>query len=88
MKPRVIMADEPTGNLDFTTGNEVLELIWSRCAEAGETAIIATHDARAAAFADRVLVMRDGQIIETIDLGRRTDHSATPLISRLAQLGL
>ena len=88
MKPRVIMADEPTGNLDFTTGNEVLELLWSRCAEAGETALIATHDARAAAFADRVLVMRDGKIIETVELGRRTDHHATPLISRLAQLGL
>ena len=88
MKPTVIIADEPTGNLDFTTGNEVLELLWSRCAEDGETAIIATHDARAAAYADRVLVMRDGRIIETVELGRRTDHSAAPLISRLAQLGL
>jgi putative ABC transport system ATP-binding protein len=88
MKPIVIMADEPTGNLDFTTGNEVLELLWSRCADDGETAIIATHDARAAAYADRVLVMRDGRIIETIELGRRKDHNAAPLISRLAQLGL
>jgi putative ABC transport system ATP-binding protein len=88
MKPAVIIGDEPTGNLDFTTGNEVLELIWSRCAEDGETAIIATHDARAAAYADRVLFMRDGRVVETIDLGRRKDHSAAPLITRLAQLGL
>ncbi|MGI8609536.1 MAG: ABC transporter ATP-binding protein [Candidatus Dormibacteria bacterium] len=88
MDPAVIIADEPTGNLDFTTGNEVLELLWSRCHEHGQTAILATHDARAAAFADRVMVMRDGRIIETIELGRREDHSAAPLISRLAQLGL
>ena len=88
MDPAVIIADEPTGNLDFTTGNEVLELLWARCHEHGQTAILATHDARAAAFADRVLVMRDGRIIETIELGRREDHSAAPLISRLAQLGL
>ena len=88
MEPAVIIADEPTGNLDFTTGNEVLELLWGRCQEHGQTAILATHDARAAAFADRVLVMRDGRIIETIEFGRREDHSAAPLIARLAQLGL
>jgi len=88
MEPDVIIADEPTGNLDFTTGNEVLELLWSRCQEQGQTAILATHDARAAAFADRVLVMQDGRIKETIELGRRENHSAAPLIARLAQLGL
>ena len=88
MNPAVIIADEPTGNLDYTTGKEVLDLLWGRCQDHGQTAILATHDARAAAYADRVLVMRDGRIIETIDLGRREDHNAAPLISRLAQLGL
>ncbi|GAC1327421.1 MAG: ABC transporter ATP-binding protein [Candidatus Dormibacteria bacterium] len=88
MEPAVIIADEPTGNLDYTTGKEVLDLLWSRCQEHGQTAILATHDARAAAYADRVLVMRDGKIIDTINLGRREDHNAAPLISRLAQLGL
>ncbi|MFN2463632.1 MAG: ABC transporter ATP-binding protein [Candidatus Dormibacteria bacterium] len=88
MEPAVIIADEPTGNLDYTTGKEVLDLLWSRSQDHGQTVILATHDARAAAYADRVLVMRDGRIIETIDLGRREDHNATPLIFRLAQLGL
>src|ERR1700737_1051531 len=87
-KPAIVMADEPTGNLDFNAGNDVLELIWSRCDQEGQTAILATHDAHAAAYADRVLVMRDGRIIETFELGRRLDHNAAPLISRLAQLGL
>ena len=87
-QPAIVIADEPTGNLDFNTGNDVLELIWSHCVNEGQTAILATHDARAAAYADRVLVMRDGRIFDTIDLGRRQDHSAAPLIARLAQLGL
>jgi putative ABC transport system ATP-binding protein len=86
--PAIIIADEPTGNLDYNTGNDVLELIWSRCAKDGQTAVLATHDARAAAYADRVIVMRDGRIIDTIVLGRRQDHNAAPLIARLAQLGL
>jgi putative ABC transport system ATP-binding protein len=87
-RPEIVIADEPTGNLDFKTGNDVLELIWSRCAEDGQTAVLATHDVRAAAYADRVLVMLDGKLIDTINLGRRQDHNAAPLIARLAQLGL
>jgi putative ABC transport system ATP-binding protein len=87
-RPAIVIADEPTGNLDFNTGHDVLQLIWSRCAQEGQTAVLATHDARAAAYADRVLLMRDGRIIETVELGRRQDHNATPLIARLAQLGL
>jgi putative ABC transport system ATP-binding protein len=86
-QPAIVIADEPTGNLDFNTGNDVLELIWSHCVNQGQTAILATHDARAAAYADRVMVMKDGRIVDTIELDRR-DHSAAPLIARLAQLGL
>src|SRR5258708_27533467 len=86
-QPAIVIADEPTGNLDFNTGNDVLELIWSHCVNQGQTAILATHDARAAAYADRVVVMKDGKIVDSIDLDRQ-DHSAAPRISRLAQLGL
>src|SRR3984893_3637143 len=68
-KPAIVMADEPTGNLDFNTGNDVRDWIWPRCAHEGQPAIPAPHDARAAAYADRVLVMRDGRIIETFELG-------------------
>ena len=88
MKPAILIADEPTGNLDYTTGGDVLELIWSRSQVDGQSAVIATHDARAAAYADRVLVMRDGRLVESVELGRRQEHGAAPLISRLAQLGL
>ena len=47
-----------------------------------------THDAKAAAYADRVLVVGDGRIQDEIVLGRRDDHAAAPLIARLAQVGL
>ena len=60
----------------------------ARATRAGRPIVLVTHDARAAAYADRVLVIGDGQIRDEIELGRRADHSAAPLIARLAQLGL
>ncbi len=87
-RPSVLLADEPTGNLDYTNSGELLDALWRSCAEAGQTIVLVTHDARAAAYADRVLVIGDGRIQEEIELGRRADHSAAPLIARLAQVGL
>jgi putative ABC transport system ATP-binding protein len=87
-EPAILLADEPTGNLDFTTGSEILDLLWDSCNGLGQTIVLVTHDARAAAYADRVLVVRDGEILDEIKLGRRTDHEAAPLIARLAALGL
>jgi putative ABC transport system ATP-binding protein len=87
-RPAILLADEPTGNLDYATGQEILEALWRACEERGQTTVLVTHDAKAAAYADRVLVVRDGRIEEEILLGRRHDHGAGPLISRLSQLGL
>jgi putative ABC transport system ATP-binding protein len=87
-RPALLFADEPTGNLDYTTGAEILGALKRSCVERGQTIVLVTHDAKAAAYADRVLVVGDGQIRETIELGRRDTHEATPLIARLAQLGL
>jgi putative ABC transport system ATP-binding protein len=87
-RPALLFADEPTGNLDYTTGTEILEALWRSCVERHQTIVLVTHDSKAAAYADRVLVIGDGQIRETIELGRRADHDATALIGRLAQLGL
>jgi putative ABC transport system ATP-binding protein len=86
-RPAILFADEPTGNLDFATGTEVLEYLYRSCAERAQTVVLVTHDAKAAAYADRVLFMRDGRVLEEIALGRRTDHPAGPLIERLAPLG-
>lgn len=87
-RPALLLADEPTGNLDFRTGLGILDALWRTCVERGQTIVLVTHDAKAAAFADRVLVVGDGQIQDEISLGRREDHAAAPLIERLARLGL
>jgi putative ABC transport system ATP-binding protein len=87
-RPAILLADEPTGNLDYATGGEILDELWRSCDEMGQTIVLVTHDARAAAHADRVLVVGDGRIRDEIELGRRTNRDAGPLIARLAQLGL
>ena len=87
-RPAILFADEPTGNLDYTTGGEILDALWRSCSERRQTVVLVTHDSKAAAYADRVCVVRDGSILEEIHLGRRPDHNATLLIARLAQLGL
>jgi putative ABC transport system ATP-binding protein len=87
-RPALLLADEPTGNLDYATGSEILDMLWRECDERGQTVVLVTHDAKAAAYADRILVLRDGALLDEIVLGRRADHAAAPLIARLAGLGL
>ncbi len=87
-RPAILLADEPTGNLDYTTGGEILDALWRSCVERRQTIVLVTHDSKAAAYADRVCFVQDGRILEEIPLGRRDDHSTTPLVARLAQLGL
>jgi len=62
-RPAVIFADEPTGNLDSTTSGEILKLLREAVDAYGQTTVMVTHDARAAASADRVLFLADGLIV-------------------------
>jgi putative ABC transport system ATP-binding protein len=71
-RPSVMFADEPTGNLDSTTSGEILALLRDSVDTLGQTTVMVTHDAHAAAIADRVLFLADGMIVE--DLGRSTAH--------------
>ncbi len=64
--PRLVLADEPTGNLDTTTGNSILELLRSISRERQTTILMATHSAEAAAFADVVVHLRDGRIEQIV----------------------
>jgi len=61
-RPRLIFADEPTGNLDVSTGHDIIELMFARRAEAGATLIIITHDPELAARCDRIVTIADGLI--------------------------
>jgi putative ABC transport system ATP-binding protein len=63
VEPRVVLADEPTGNLDSATGREIIDFLAGLAAEHGSTVIVATHDSELASRAPRRLVMRDGRLV-------------------------
>jgi putative ABC transport system ATP-binding protein len=71
-RPTVMFADEPTGNLDSTTSGEILGLLRRSVDDLGQTTVMVTHDAHAAAIADRVLFLADGHIVR--DIGRSSAH--------------
>lgn len=64
-QPAVVLADEPTGDLDTVTGNEVMKILWEMSRQEKTTVIVATHDPAIIKMADRVLEMRDGRIIDS-----------------------
>ncbi len=65
-RPTVVFADEPTGNLDSTSGAEVLELLRRTVDEHGQTVVMVTHDPVAAAYTDRVLFLADGRVVDEL----------------------
>ena len=65
-RPEVVFADEPTGNLDSTSGAEVLGFLQRSAQEFGQTVVMVTHDANAASYADRVIFLADGRIVSEL----------------------
>ncbi|MEV0801631.1 ABC transporter ATP-binding protein [Kribbella sp. NPDC050281] len=80
-RPTVVFADEPTGNLDSRTSGEILALMRGSVDEYGQTTVMVTHDARAAAMADRVLYLADGEIVK--ETGRSSQHEILQIIDTL-----
>jgi putative ABC transport system ATP-binding protein len=80
-RPAVLFADEPTGNLDSTTSGEILNLLRAMVTTHGQTMVMVTHDANAAAMADRVLFLADGQIVR--DQGR---SEASEVLAAMAEV--
>ena len=64
-QPAILLADEPTGNLDTKTGNAIMRLLRESARELNQAIVMVTHDPKAAAFADRVVFLRDGRVVET-----------------------
>ncbi len=81
-RPTIVFADEPTGNLDSTTSGEILELMRSSVDTYGQTTVMVTHDARAAAIADRILFLDDGLIVK--ELGRSDAHEVISILEDIA----
>jgi len=81
-RPRIIFADEPTGNLDSRTGTEILKFMRRAVSEFGQTIVMVTHDAVAASYADRVVFLADGRIVDEM-----TEPSADRVLDRMKSLG-
>jgi putative ABC transport system ATP-binding protein len=72
-RPTILFADEPTGNLDSKTGGEILELLRASVDSYGQTTVMVTHEARAAAIADRILFLADGLIVRELQDASQAD---------------
>ena len=69
-QPAILLADEPTGNLDTKTGTAIMKLLQRSCEELNQTVIVVTHDPKAAAYATRIIFLRDGDIVEELNPGK------------------
>jgi putative ABC transport system ATP-binding protein len=81
-RPQIIFADEPTGNLDSKTGNEILTFMRAAVDELRQTIVMVTHDPNAAGYADRVIFLVDGQIVDEMP-----NPTAASVLDKMKQLG-
>jgi putative ABC transport system ATP-binding protein len=81
-QPAIIFADEPTGNLDSRTGAEILDFMRRAVRELGQSIVMVTHDAVAASYADRVVFLADGRIVDELD-----DPTADAVLDHMKNLG-
>jgi putative ABC transport system ATP-binding protein len=72
-RPTVVFADEPTGNLDSTSSAEILDLLRTSVEAYGQTTVMVTHDAQAAAMADQVFFLADGRIVQQLPRSNRSE---------------
>ena len=81
-RPDIIFADEPTGNLDSRTGAEILAFMRQAVREFGQSIVMVTHDPLAASYADRIVFLADGKIVDTMD-----EPTSARIIDRIKTLG-
>jgi putative ABC transport system ATP-binding protein len=85
--PKIVLADEPTGNLDSKSGTVVLELLRQACKDLSATVVMVTHDPRAASYADRVVFLRDGRVVRELSPSDE-GHSPQEIMDVMAELEL
>jgi putative ABC transport system ATP-binding protein len=81
-RPNIIFADEPTGNLDSTTGTEILSFMRRAVTDLGQTIVMVTHDPVAAAYADRIIFLADGKVVDEM-----REPTAAKVLDRMKSLG-
>jgi putative ABC transport system ATP-binding protein len=85
-EPAIVLADEPTGNLDSRSGDAILGLLRRLCDELSQTIVMVTHDPKAASYADRIVFLNDGRVIDEMKLDGGKD--AADILARLTELEL
>lgn len=81
-RPKIIFADEPTGNLDSRSGAEILAFMRHAVSDLGQTIVMVTHDPVAAAYADRVVFLADGKVVDEV-----TSPTSEQVLDRMKKLG-
>jgi putative ABC transport system ATP-binding protein len=84
-RPEIVLADEPTGNLDTQSGASILKLLQHTCNELGATIVMVTHDPRAASYAQKIIFLRDGEIVKTL-LGGDGDATLLNIMAEMTAL--
>jgi putative ABC transport system ATP-binding protein len=86
-EPSVILADEPTGNLDTRSGDEIAGLLRDVSKKYGRTIIMVTHDPRIAAYADRIVFLKDGKVVDETLLERKDSNNASKVAAKVKEVG-
>jgi putative ABC transport system ATP-binding protein len=86
-EPELILADEPTGNLDTKSSDEIASLLRDVSKQYGRTVVMVTHDPRIAAYADRIIFLKDGKIVDETLLERKNGKNADVVVEKMKALG-
>jgi len=86
-EPTLILADEPTGNLDTRSGDEIARLMREVAKKYGRTVVMVTHDPRIAAYSDRIVFLKDGKIVDETTLSRPNSENAAAVAQKIHSIG-
>lgn len=86
-EPSLILADEPTGNLDTRSGDEIASLLREVAKKYGRTVIMVTHDPRIAAYADRIIFLKDGKVVDETVLERKNSSNTATVERKIKEIG-
>jgi len=86
-EPSLILADEPTGNLDTRSGEEIASLLRDVARKYGRTVVMVTHDPRIAAYADRIVFLKDGKIVDETVLERKNGGNDAVVAQKIKEIG-
>jgi putative ABC transport system ATP-binding protein len=86
-EPALILADEPTGNVDTRAGDEIAGLLRQVAKEYGRTVVMVTHDPRIAAYSDRIIFLKDGRVVDETLLERKNGDRAAEVAKKMKEIG-